>query len=292
MTNLEGNSKKISEPMISPLPNSRSSLSDEDLFNVLLLRQRAQQEQRDLLRANQAAKDQEIGDLREVSHSLYQQIQKLQDQDKTKEIEISRLHALVPRWEKKVQGLTKCLNTLLQDHRELMSGSKELKTRQEDVQAEKAGLFVMLKDVQEIVRSDHRKHTATNKVLLEARHHVRVLEQKIKDQESQSREDENLLRVERNRGQKLEAEINKLTTTYHELTTVVTGHRDTILEKLSSVLDISIQAMGATQAQSQFELKTLVKQCVDMLQKVYAMEMVKPQDFGKLDNSIRSFAQR
>lgn len=292
MINLEGTSQKISEPIMPPLPNQKSSLSDEDLLNVLLLRQRAQQEQRDLFRANEAAKDQEIGDLREVSHNLYQKLQHLQDQDKAKEIELSRLHAVVPRWEKKIQSLSRCLNTLLQDHRELMGSSKELKKRQADVQAEKAGLVLMLDDLQEAVRSDRCKYSAINQVLLEARNHIGLLEQRIKDQESQSRQGQGLLREERHRVQKLEAEIDKLTTTYHALTTAVTNHRDTILEKLSKVLDIGIQAMGATQAQSQFELKALVNQCVDMLQKVHTMETVKPQDFGKLDNSIRSFAQR
>ena len=292
MINLEGTSQKISEPIMSPLPNHRSSLSDEDLLNVLLLRQRAQQEQRDLFRANEAAKDQEIGDLREVSHNLYQKLQHLQDQDKAKEIEISRLHAVVPRWEKKIQSLSRCLNTLLQDHRELMGSSKELKRKQEDVQAEKAGLVLMLKDLQEAVRSDRGKYSVINKVLLEARNHIGLLEQRIKDHESKSREDEGLLREERHRVQKLEAEIDKLTTTYHALTTAATNHRDTILEKLSKVLDIGIEAMGATQAQSQFELKALVNQCVDMLQKVHTMETVKPQDIRNLDNFIRSFAQR
>ena len=278
--------------MISPLPNARSSLSDEDLLSVLLLRRRAQQEQRDLLRANEAAKDQEIGDLKEVSHNLYQQLQHVQDQDKAKGVEISRLHAIVPRWEKRIQSLTKCLNTLSQDHRDLMNDSKQLKKLQEDAQTEKSGLVLMLKDLQETVRNDHRKHSATNKVLLEARHQIGVLEQKVKDQESQSRADEDLLRVERGRGQKLEVEINKLTTTYRELTAVLTCHRDTILEKLGKVLDVGIQAMGATQTQSQVELKTLVNQCVDMLQKVHTMKVVKPQDLGNLDNSIRAYAQR
>lgn len=292
MINLRGTSEKMSEPMVPPLLQPRSSLSDEDLLNVLLLRQRSQQEQRDLLRANEAAKDQEIGDLREVSHKLYQQLQHLQDQDKAKATEISRLQAVVPRWEKKVQSLTKYLNTLVQEHRDLMNGAKELKKKQEDAQAEKAGLVLMLRDVQETVRSDHRKHSATNEVLLEARQHIGSLERMVEDRERQSREDGDLLRVERSRGQKLEAEFNKLNTTYHELTTVVRGHRDTIEEKLSEVLDIGIQGMGAAQAQSQLELKTLVNQCVDMVQKVHTMELVRPQDFGKLDNSIRVYAQR
>lgn len=290
--NLKETSQKISESVILPLPNSSSSLSDEDLLNVLLLRQRAQQEQRDIIKANDAAKDQEIGDLREVSHNLYQKLQHVQDQDKAKEIEISRLHAIVPRWEKKGQNLSRCLNSLLQDHRELMGDSKELKKRQEDVQAEKAELVLMLKDLQETVRSDHRKHSTVNKVLIEARHHIGMLEQKIKGQESQSREDQDLLREERRKAQKLEAEISKLTNTYHTLATAVTDHRDTILEKLSKVLDIGIPAMGATQIQSQTELTALVNQCVDMLQKLHTMEMVKPQEFEKLDSSIRSFAQR
>lgn len=280
------------EPIIPPLSKPGCSLSDEDLLNALLLRQRAQQEERDLLKANEATKDQEIGDLREVSHDLYQQLQNLQDQHKAKETEISRLHAIVPRWGKKIQSLTKCLNTLARDHRDLLNGSKELQKKQEDAQAEKSRLVTMLKDVQDTVQSDHRKYSATNKVLIEARHHIGVLKATIKDQEKKSREDGDLLHVERTRSQQMEAQIKKLTSTYHELTKVITGHPEIILEKLSKVLEISIQTVGVTQAQSQFELKTLVNQCVDMLRKVHTMEMVKPHDFGKLDNSIRAYAQR
>lgn len=292
MTNPGGNPQETSQPIIPQLPNSRSALSDEDLLNVLLLRQRAQQEKRDVLRATEAAKDQEIGDLKEVSHNLYQQLQELQDQDKAKETEISRLHAIIPQWEKKVQKFTKCLDTLGKDHRDLINGSKKLQLQQEDAQAEKSGLVLMLKDVHETVQSDHRRYSTTNKVLIEARHHIEVLEQAIKDQERQSREDEDLLHAERDRSQRLEAEMTKLTTSYHELTSVVTGHPDIILEKLSRVLEVSIQTTSATQAQSQFELKSLLNQCVDLLKKVHTMEIVKPQDFGKLDNSIRAYAQR
>lgn len=292
ITNPGGNLQKIPQQMIPQLPNSKSALSDEDLLNVLLLRQRAQQEKGDMLRAAEAAKDQEIGDLRDVTHNLYQQLQALQEQDEAKGTEISRLHAVIPQWENKIQNLKKHLDTLAKDHQDLMKGSKELQRQQEDAQAEKSALTVMLTDVHETAESDHRRYSATYKVLIEARHHIQALEQTIEEQEKQSREEGDLLHAERDRSQRLEAEMTKLTTSYHELTTAVTGHPDIILEKLSRILEISIQATAATQAQSQSELKSLLNQCVQILKKVHTMEMVKPQDFGKLDNSIRAYAQR
>lgn len=278
--------------MISQIPNSKSALSDEDLLNVLLVRQRAQQEKRDVLRAAEAAKDQEIGDLRDISHNLYQQLQALQEQDEAKGTEISKLHAVIPKWEKKLQNLNKHLDTLAKDHQDLIKGSKELQRQQENAQTEKSALALMLKNVHETAESDHRRYSATYKVLIEARHHIQVLEQTIEEKGKQSREEGDRLHAERDRSQRLEAEMTKLTTSYRELTTAVTGHPDIILEKLSQILEISIQATAATQAQSQSELKSLLNQCVEMLKKVRTMDMVKPEDFGKLDNSIRAYAQR
>lgn len=280
------------QPMTSQLPKSRSALSDEDLLNVLLLRQRAQQENKDLLKAAQAAKEQEIGDLRDVSHNLYQQLQELQVQDKEKGTEISRLHAIIPQCENRIHNLTSYVDALAKNHRDLMRGSKELRKKQEEAETEKSALALMLKDVHETVENDHRRYSATNKVLIEARHHIEVLEQTVENQQRKLREDDDLLHAERDRSQRLEEGMTKLTAIYHELTAVVSGHPDIILEQLSRVLEISIHSTAVTQAQSQSELKSLLDQCVQMLKKVETTEMVKPQDFGKLDNSIRAYAHR
>jgi chromosome segregation ATPase len=280
------------QPMLSQRPRSRSALSDEDLLNVLLLRQRAQQENRDLLKATQAAKDQEIGDLRDVSHNLYQQLQGLQEQDKEKGTEISRLHAIIPQWENRIRNLTGYVDTLAKNHRDLMRGSKELQKKHEEAEREKSALALMLKDVHESVEKDHRRYSATNKVLIEARHHIEVLEQTVENQERQSRENGDLLHAERDRNQRLEEGMTKLTNSYCELTTMVSGHPEIILENLSRVLEISIHTTAATQAQSHGELKSLLNQCVQMLKNVESTEIVKPQDFGKLDNSIRAYAHR
>ncbi len=292
ITHIGRNSHRTPQPAISELPNSRSALSDEDLLNVLLLRQRAQQGKRDELRAAEAAKDQEIGDLKDVSQNLYHQLQELQEQDKAKKTEISRLHAIIPQWEKRIQSLTRYIETLTKDHRDLMRGSKELQKQQEDVQAEKTALALLLQNIHETAQGDHHRYSATNKVLIEARYHIEVLEQTIEDQEKQSRENGDLLVAERERSQRLEDELTKLTSNYHELTTVVTGNPDIILEKLTRVLEVSSQATAVTQVQSQFELKALLNQCVEMLKKVETVEVVRPRDFEILDKSIRAYAER
>ena len=282
----------MSKTTISQSPDTSCALSDEDLLSVLLLRQRAQQEKRDALKAAEAAKDQEIGDLRDVSHNLYQQLLSLQEQDRNKEAEISRLHSILPQLRKRIQGLTRDLDTLAEDHRDLMRSSKELHKEQIDARTEKIELALMLKNVHETIESDHRRHSATKALLVEARHHIEMLEQTIEDQGKQSREADNLLHAERDRSQRVEAEMTKLTSSYHELTNVVMGHPDMILEKMSKVLETSLQSADTTQTKSQLELKSLLDQCVELLKKLHTVEAVKPQDLEKLDNSVRTYAQR
>lgn len=257
-----------------------------------MLRQQEQQEKENALISAEVAKDQEIGDLRDVGRDLYQQLQTLKEQDKTKETEISRLHSVIPLWKKRVENLTNHMDTLANDHRDLMRDSKELQKEQENTRNEKVELVLMLKNVHENVEKDHQRYFTASKALTEARHHIEVLEQTVEDQDRRAREGGDVLNAERHRSHQLEANIAKLVTGFHELTTVVTGHPDRVFERMSRFVELSFQNVGTAQAQSQLELKSLLSHCLEILKEVRSVESLKPEDLGRLNISIRTYAQR
>lgn len=276
---------KVHEPTrASLLPKS---LNDGELLNILLSRHKAEQQNREKLKASQHAKDQEINDLRGVSHTLYEQLQIVKGREHAQQMELSKFHAFKEQWEPRIQMLKEYFQSLTVDHHKLGQDAKDMQEQQKSIQTDKAGLEVMLEDVHQALNQDRAR---TKKILLEARHEMELLEQTVDTQDRELRANADLLDIERDRSQRLEDALSGITTTNEELTRMFNGHKDAIIEKLTNLQKSATQVVVAPQPES--NLKPVLDQCIGILKELQKLEMVKPQDFMTLNRAVRSYANR
>lgn len=265
-----------------------TSLNEEDLLSALLFHHRREQQRKETLKNSQHAKDLELEDLREVSNDLYQQLHYALEENKAKEIELSRFYSKVPQWENKVQRLKEHVQNLMNDQQELRKGADELDQGQRNAQADRSALNDTIQEVRESMNHDHLR---TKRVLREAKHQMQMLEQTVENQDIQLQEDGELLDAERARSHRFENEMAGITKSHQELTKLFTGHRDEVANKLNNLLEKSDVAQTVNLPTSRDDLKPLLDQCLQMLQKIQNVEVVKPQDLQNLNLSVRNYAQ-
>lgn len=264
------------------------SLNDGELLSILLSRHKTEQQNREKIHASQYAKDQEINDLKGVSHALYEQLQIVKGRERAQQMELSKFHTTKEQWEPRIQLLMECFQSLTDDHRKLGQDAKDMQEQQKSLQTDKAALEVILKDVHQAFNQDRAR---TKKILLEARHEMELLEQTIESQERELCANTDLLHNERERSQKLEEALSSITTTNEELTRMFIGHKDVVIEKLTYLLQKS-EAHVVVAPQTQDNLKPVLDQCFGILKELQKIEMVKPQDFLTLNRAVRSYANR
>ena len=263
-------------------------LNDGELLSILLSRHKAEQQNREKLQASQQAKDQEINDLKGVSHTLYEQLQIVKGREHAQRIELSKFHVFKEKWDPRIQLLKETFQSLTDDHHKLGQDATDMREQQKSIHADKAVLEVMLKDVHQAFNQDRAR---TKKVLLEARHEMELLEQTVESQDKELRVNTELLGNEHKRSQVLEAALSSITKTNEDLTQIFTEHKDVVVEKLKHLLRKS-ETQVVVAAEPQNNLKPVLDQCFGILKDLQKVEMVKPQDFVTLDRAVRSYANR
>lgn len=269
-------------------PDSRSAPTDEELLSVLLSRYKREQQRKDAFRTSQQAKDIEIQELKDISDSMHHDLLQAREEIRAKERELSKYYTCTSQWKDKIQKLNDHVKSLEAGHLKLREGSKELQIQQADVRADKAMLDKMLAMVHEEVQYDRSK---AETVLIEAKHHMKILEQTVETQKAQLHKDGDLLNAERTRSQRLEDEMAEITKNYHDLTTIFRGQHDTLAHKLDHMIERNDFVHDQTLPQNQAEMKNLLDRCIKILHELQGVDMVKPLDIQNLDISVKNYAQ-
>ena len=266
-----------------------TSLSYEDTLNILLRRYRNEQLDREETRVALKAKETELQDLTEISRTIYHQLQQVLQQKKSQEAELSRFHIIMPQWERQIKKLNNYIQSLTNDHQTLREDAQQIRNQQMTLQADRSELALALKGIHQDVEQDHGK---TKKVLVEARHHMEMLGQTVSNQEAQLREDGDLLNAERDRSQRLEDEISKLSTGHQHLLDLLIEHRKTSTEKLDDLLSKSEEVQTITPLPAQDYMMPVLNEAVSLLKELRDVDVVTAEDLRKLEASVSSYAER
>ena len=269
--------------------DSTTGLSYEDTLGVLLVRYKTEKLERDEARIALQAKETELEDLRDISNAIYHQLQQGRQREKSQQAELRKFQEVMPRWETQVKKLSDYVQTLTEDHLILRDDARAIRDRQVSLQTDKSDLTSALHDVHQTVQQDHTK---TKKVLVEARHHMEVLETTISDQGARLREGAGLLDAERERRSHLEGDISELATNYQYLISVLTEHRKNTTEKLDDLLTKSEQVQTVISMPNQDHLEPVLVEVLSLLKELREVDVVRPDDLRKLDASVTSYAER
>ena len=274
------------------LPSSpKSTYTEDDLFRLLMYRRRQGQQELEYFKTTQNQKEGEILRLREISNNLSSELQEVLQRETQKAAELSTIKAKKPIWESKIKRLSDYVKGLTNDHKRLREDADNLQKQRTDVLVAGKDLHNTLEAAQ---KSMEQERIRSQRLKDDAHHRIETLEQTVQYQCTQLRSDENLLKVERERSTRLEGQISEVSASHQELLRLFTGHRDTITDRIDSLLHQAkaiVLRNQASEPQHPDPVRPMLEQCVSMLQKLHEVDTVKPEDFKKLGDAMDSFVK-
>ena len=274
-----------------PRLKSKNAYTDDDLLRLLLYRRSHGQQELDNLKATQHHKEAEIQRLHDLIKSLSSQLEEAIQREAQKNTELSELKANKPIWEGKIKRLSDYLKGLTNDHKRLREDASDLHKLYNDVTIDGKVLQDTMKDIynsieQQSVRSQQFKD--------KARHEIETLTQTVEHQSTKLLSDETLLMAERERSNRLETQISKITVSHGHLLELFAGHRDTITSKIDDLLEQAqsiVLPSNGSDSDSNDSIRPMLEQCVEMLSMLHKADTIKPEDLRKLNNTMDSFVE-
>ena len=271
--------------------NPKSTYTEDDLFRLLMYRRRQEQQELEYFKITQNQKEDEILRLREMSNNLSSDLQEVLQRETQTAAELSRIKAKKPIWESKIKRLSDYVKGLTNDHKRLREDAENLQKQRTDV-------FVAGKDLHDALeaaqKSVEQERIRSQRLKEDAHHEIETLAQTVQHQCTQLQSNENLLKAERERSTRLEDQISEVSASHEGLLQLFTGHRDTITDKIDSLLHQAKSIVLPTQTaepQHQDPVRPMLEQCISMLQKLQEADTVKPEDFKKLGDTVDSFVK-
>ena len=272
-------------------PNPKDAYTEEDLLRLLMYRRRLGQQELDYFRATQQQKEAEIQKLRDISNNLHSELQEVEQRETQKTAELSKIKANKPIWESKIKKLVNYVKGLTNDHNRLRDDADDLHKQHENVCIASKDLHNAIDDAR---KSAEQERIRSQRLEDDARHRIETLAQTVQYQNTQLRNDENLLMATRDRSDRLEDQISRITDSHGQLLELFTGHRDTITGKIDDLLHQAQSMVPPTKAlesDSHNPLRPMLEQCVGMLQELHRADTVKPEDLRKLNDTMDSFVE-
>ena len=280
---------KVGSTINGPFPPNYG-YTEEDLLKLLMYRRRQGQQEFEYFKATQHQKEAEVQTLRDLSNDLDAQLREVIQREAQKTAELSKVNASKPIWEDKIRRLVDYVKGLTNDHKRLREDANELYKKHEELFVTKTELQDTLDDARNSVEQQRLR---SQQYETEARLTIESLQQTVQNQSTQIRSDENLLAAERERNNRLDDHISRITTSHEHLVDLFAGHRDTIAGKIDKLLHQTQCVVSPVDAtDSNDSISPMLEQCVGMLQKLHEAEAFKPEDFQKLNDTINHLVTR
>ena len=289
-------SKVTKSPRHSHVPNkarpridlddltSKTAVTEEDLLQVLLTRYSCDKQEREQMRANHAT---EIHELETLSHSLWQRLQKCQQEAQDQETELSGFRAREPKFNSQIKKLTNYVKGLTNDQHGLRDSFMTMQRMHSAVHESKQEIVKSLEDVRGVVSHVDKR---TVNALKDARQELSNLARIVQDQESQLQKDAELLQYERERSQRLEIEVGKINTSQQHAMHTLAGHANLVSENMKNVL-VNLQEVQAVRKPESLDVvKIALGQCLGLLDELRQASHVKPEHFSGFEDSMKAIA--
>ena len=275
-----------------PLPsNPKVTYTEDDLFRLLMYRRRQGQQELEYFKTTQNQKEDEILRLREMSNNLSNELQEVLQRETQKAAELSRIKAKKPIWESKIKRLSDYVKGLTNDHQRLREDADNLQKQRTDV-------FVAGKDLHDTLeaaqKSVEQERIRSQRLKEDAHYRIENLAQTVQHQCTQIQSNENLLKAERERSTRLEDQISRVSASHEELLQLFTGHRDTITDKIDSLLHQAkaiVLSDQTSEPHDQGPVRPMLEQCIAMLEKLHKADSVKSEDLKKLGDTMDCFVR-
>ena len=273
------------------VPNRKDTYTEDDLLKLLMYRWRHGQQELEYFRATHCGMETEMRKLRDMTNDLSGQLQEAVQRATQRSAELSKIKSSMPTWESKIKRLSDYVKGLTNDHKRLREDADDMHKQYQHVFVAKTQLQNTLDDARKSLEQERIRFQQLDD---DARHKIETLTQTIQHQSTQLQSDESLLMVERERSDRLEEQIVRITTSHDQLSEILTGHRDSIASKIDELLHQTrsiVPPNESSESSSYDPIKPMLEQCVGILQELHKTTHVKPEDLQKLNNNIDTFVE-
>lgn len=282
-----GKAQVQSAEAVSPQDSATSNgiappTEEEQLLEALWLRYWTQLHQRKIDQSQLKSTAAELTRTQEANGTLQTRLHETQHFAERAQAELNKNKSNMAALRVKLGKLTEHISGLSNEHMQLKQDSICIRNRQEEIGKDKAKINATMKDV----------HLAElTEVKTNADHRIRLLEQTVENQERQLEEDWDLLRTERDRNLRLEAEIKKISDKHDELMRDAVVHRQAMSGQLSELLIICEKRPAASSSDNDVRLETRLQEFTNLMKELRDADRVTPSDFQKLNSSVRNYAE-
>ena len=282
--------RKASKPLISigkvsnGIEHEQSSLTDEELLAVLLSRYRTEKEIRDQERTAHAT---EVQDLKDISNSIWDQLQESLAREQLQYDELSRFRSNQPKLVEKVKSLSKYVEGLNRDHHALRDKARAIQEEQAELQQEKECLIA---DVHGIRQHYQAAFVDCKAALSEARHEINLQCHTATAQQAQMQETARSLSLERGRNDLILAKIEKCGIGHQNFAQASAAQGSDFIAKLNIILSKLEDLQPNEESGSYQELKAIMCQCTATVDMLRDSGIVTTEDIRHLETSIRASA--
>lgn len=271
--------------------NHKDTYTEEDIFRLWMYRRSQGQQEREYLRATQHEMEVKIRKLHDTSNDLFDQLQESVQRETQSTAELAKLKSNKPIWESKIKRLSDYVKGLGNDLKKQREDAEDKYKEFQDVLNTKKQLHNTLEDAQESLKQERVRFQRRDD---DASHTIENLTQAVQHQNAQLQSDDNLIMVERERNSRLEEQLSTIATNNGQLIEVLTGHRDSIANKLDELLHQAqsiVPRNESSESNSVEPIMPMLEQCVGILQELHKTAHVKPEDIQKLNDNMNIFVE-
>lgn len=266
------------------------SSEEDQLLDALWLRYQTECHQRKIEQSQLMSTAAELMRVQEANETLQTRLHEAQLCAERHQVELNENKSKIAVWKTKLGKLTEHIHGLSKDHVQLKQDSICIRNRQEEITEDKANLEITVNGVHQYVKE--RNLTELTEVKKEGEHRIRLLEQTVENQERQIDEDWDLLRAERERSVRLEAEILKFSDKHDELMRDVVAHRQIMSNQLGELLLTCEKHQVAPNSDNDIRVEIKLEEFATLIKELRDADKVTPSDFQKLDSSVRGYAEQ
>lgn len=264
--------------------SSKTSVTEEDLLQVLLTRYSQDKQEKEQIRIDHAT---EVHDLETLSHSLWSRLQESQRRMVDQGSELSKYRTQQPKFASQIKKLRDYVKGLTNDQHGLRDSFMSMQRMHSATRESKQQIDMSLQESR-ATASDIDKRAV--KALKDAGHEMEYLARVVQDQKAQLQNDTQLLQHERERSQRLELEVSKINASQQQSMHVFAQHANCIVQKMNNMLEKTEELQSVQRPESLDVVNATLGQCLGSLDKLREAQDIKVEHLSDLDGSIRGLA--
>jgi hypothetical protein len=276
-----------------PIDPSRDTLpSEEDLFYLLMHRQRQRKDAETRVKVRQKQLETANARLGQQNENLQRQLSVACTSRDQRAAEASFQKVAMEDFKARFQKLKGFVNGLINDYGALRQQADQMRNSQQSLINEKEHLYRELQGFQ--IASVASERTISNIVstVAKVRQSMGPLQQSLVDSKKTLEGESHLLSKEQEKNKRLETRLLQVATSQNRYSFAIQNEQKAILSQLRDITSKIHIAERATTAEPQPLQLPGLDECVRMLTKLHDTDRVVPADIAQVTDAVRTLSQR